>query len=812
MYIPVQYSFAAGEISPLVQHRSDEAVFKTAVQEMVNFKPDVRGPLVRRAGTSMQWFDDIGEYGQYGRIIAFNTSQQNAYIVLVTNKDIIIFDKEGVPGLIGIITNPSFNEGVTGWTIAGPVEPFNGYVTLGRPYGDSDIDIQLSTSANTINGVAVSAGTRIELNYGGYERYTPIQTEHLVAFGQIGDIGNVSVNGKTYYVKSTYYDSSQDKTLITFHEIVEDKILTFRKVCPELDMPLLCQSRVVLTTFGAGSGDASIEQVLTLVSSKTYTFTVSVGSEEAEYKITAKDGSTVLSEINIVGSEGILSFTAVSAQVTLQIQVASLKVPVNITHTKIVEEGVVPTGHIKFPSPYTSEKVIDELQYTIPPDLDTMYIASRDVEPQQLQRDDAGVWTFAPVSYSFDASVTDAPWHPDPPGSVEYHKGRIWYGGSYKKRATIWATQSGVYTGFEFGSHADDNAMEFIVQRRGSIRWLHSKGVLIIGTSTNISIVESDGHVITPSDASSKEQSTYSCARIQPVSLDLGILWVDSERRKTFYSEYSREKYSQVPLDTSFVSEHLTKPLIKSMAYIEGGNNVACYVMNDGTFVGNSLEIRRDINGWHKHKTEGMVISSVVLDEFGTDVYYLLVLRQVGGIAKMMLEKVDSNLAMDSAVRIDSDSLHYMHIGFEHLEGQTVQIIETRDGRERLLPDQVVNGASLTFLKPVQNLVVGLGYTAKVKTLPIEMVTQAGSILPKQKRFSKLFVRILGSARPIINGENVRQRTPITPMGEREPNETTDIQTTKLGHDRYAHIEIEQELPFPCTILGIFGEMSGSNL
>lgn len=130
----------------------------------------------------------------------------------------------------------------------------------------------------------------------------------------------------------------------------------------------------------------------------------------------------------------------------------------------------------------------------------------------------------------------------------------------------------------------------------------------------------------------------------------------------------------------------------------------------------------------------------------------------------------------------------------------------------RLKEHKVRNGA-ITLESPSRNVLVGLGYKSVLETLPIEIETaREGPSNTKMKRFNKLYVKLMNSARPIINGQMPRQRTPATLMGNREPNETTDIQVLNLGYDRQATIKIEQELPFPCVVIGIYGEMASEGL
>ena len=80
-----------------------------------------------------------------------------------------------------------------------------------------------------------------------------------------------------------------------------------------------------------------------------------------------------------------------------------------------------------------------------------------------------------------------------------------------------------------------------------------------------------------------------------------------------------------------------------------------------------------------------------------------------------------------------------------------------------------------------------------------------GTIKVAYKRWAKLFVSILGSQPPLINGVRQPTRFASTPMGEIDPVRTEYIETTALGYDRDAKITVEEDLPISLEINGIFG-------
>ena len=124
-------------------------------------------------------------------------------------------------------------------------------------------------------------------------------------------------------------------------------------------------------------------------------------------------------------------------------------------------------------------------------------------------------------------------------------------------------------------------------------------------------------------------------------------------------------------------------------------------------------------------------------------------------------------------------------------------------------PDVTLNSsgdATLDFAG--SRIVIGLSYTARMKTLPLDPGSQTGSAMSMKKRWNDIVVRVLDSALPIINGDRQPDRSPATPMDETEPDRSQDIRTRDIGWDQFARVTIEQDLPRNLTVTGIFGEMS----
>ena len=147
--------------------------------------------------------------------------------------------------------------------------------------------------------------------------------------------------------------------------------------------------------------------------------------------------------------------------------------------------------------------------------------------------------------------------------------------------------------------------------------------------------------------------------------------------------------------------------------------------------------------------------------------------------------------------------------GFDHLIGQTVGVIADGWVQEDV---EVSNTGTITLVEPALEVSAGYHYEQRMKTLPYDSQDADGSTRSKIKHWNRIYVAVLDSAEPLINGKRPPTRQLTTPMDTADPilEGTTYLKASNLGNDRFAQIEIKQDLPYPLTVLGVFGEMNSS--
>lgn len=462
---------------------------------------------------------------------------------------------------------------------------------------------------------------------------------------------------------------------------------------------------------------------------------------------------------------------------------------------------------LSFTTPWDASE-LDLIQVGYPPGEDRLFFVSPQSPPQELIFNrSTEVWTFQPVSFTGAPAVWTTNNYP---GAITFYQGRMWLGGTPGQPETFWGSKSAQYRNFTTGSLADDG-LSFTMAEKGQILWMVGTKNLLIGTEFGEFIVTSSDGVITPSDIQVDQQSAYGSARIQPVKIGNRVLYISPDRRKVRDMGYKWTDDGWVSRNITFGSEHITlgNP-IKAMAFGQNPGNLLFCVTQTRNIIGGTYERGNDIVGWFNGTTDGEFIAIASADLDGTSTMAALFNRNIESTPTLYFE-ICYPAPTEGACVVDSGQVFGGQAGtpissvvIPHLKNKEVRIIV--DGALHPVITLDANGeGDLQFSG--DTVVVGLGYTGYVRTLPLASMLQVGqSTLPMMKRYSRIFLRVFDSAIPKINGVRPATRRPSTPMGSAEELVTEDIRVANLGWTQEAEIEITQELPLFTQIAGVFGE------
>ena len=233
-------------------------------------------------------------------------------------------------------------------------------------------------------------------------------------------------------------------------------------------------------------------------------------------------------------------------------------------------------------------------------------------------------------------------------------------------------------------------------------------------------------------------------------------------------------------------------------------------VLVDGSMATMVYERSHNIYGWCRMTMQSQIKDLCTGPVQGTDYVNLINQTIVNKLNFDTQGLAGSEKFMDSwvsRVPIQLTDDEYYVTGLEHLEGYEVQVLV--DGAVH--PDRTVSGGQISLQVGGTEAVVGLKYNKLLTTLPFDQgAPSGGSGSGWMKRWNKIFIRVVSSRLPRINGERSPERHPSTLMDTPQGEVNQEILKVNLGHSRHAQVTIDQDLPYGITVLGIFGELGQS--
>lgn len=499
-----------------------------------------------------------------------------------------------------------------------------------------------------------------------------------------------------------------------------------------------------------------------------------------------------------------------------------LDIVVNTDANKFITSVVMPDDDtaLGFDTPWTCQH-IPELYFVPSPGGEAIYILHRTVQPHKLIYDDeTSVFDLTLVTFE-DPDIGGTPedplwirpleWGPGLfdswPGVGAIYQGRLWLMSTRNELQSIWGSRSGSFEKFYVADDdnvvADDAILNLPLESYGRIQWAFGSKRLVLGTINAEYILSSSDGLLRPTDIQPVKQSAYGSKQIRPIQVDDQIIYVSADGRKVRAMSYLERADNWISEELTLLSEHLTKASIIDMAWAPNPDALLVCVLANGSTVTCTYEHNVNIIAWTPNETQGFVSSMAIGHVLGFSVGNMLVKRLSTEFSYETVRPIEFSQPLDSHIH-KSDVIPFDFVeGLEHLEGLEVQVVA--DGV--MHPVRTVTGGQIDLNKEYLSVRVGLGFAKRLITLPFDKGSATGSGASHFKKFNKILVRLLDSAKPKINGDRPPTRNPSTPMNTPELPRTEDVEVINLGWDREALITIEQDLPLSLTVVAIFGEL-----
>jgi hypothetical protein len=235
-----------------------------------------------------------------------------------------------------------------------------------------------------------------------------------------------------------------------------------------------------------------------------------------------------------------------------------------------------------------------------------MYIAHPSYNPQKLTYTTATSWAIANHSPTALTLTAD-----NRPSGVGFYEQRLIYAGSNNNPNTIWFSKAGNFNNFTTGAGVTDGITYTIAGGLNKTAWLAGTNTfLAIGGFADVyQATGGQEEVITVDSISIKPTNSFGVADMMPVSRGSQIMYMQGNGLILRSFEYDLQTNSYTPIDRNTIADHITSSGITQIAYQEGRPNVLWAVKNNGVLVGMTIENSEAISGWHRHTTDGLVIS-----------------------------------------------------------------------------------------------------------------------------------------------------------------------------------------------------------
>jgi hypothetical protein len=417
----------------------------------------------------------------------------------------------------------------------------------------------------------------------------------------------------------------------------------------------------------------------------------------------------------------------------------------------------------------------------------------------------AGAWTLEVPAWSTTRGF---------PRAVVFHQQRLAYAGTALQPLTVWQSEIREYEHFGASALAD-SALEQEFSAENNILWMQTFRDMLVGTEETEHLLHGVNGPLTPANAEQLPQTSVGSDGLPPLRLHNALMILARGGRTIVELKYDENGAVVQERNHTLLAEHISAGGIVQWAIQTKPSPIIWAVRGDGRLIGLTYEQFEQVQGWHRHVTDGLFESVCVVpkadpvDEYTEDVYVAVVRDNASGPHRS-IERLDQTLTLDSAVSYSGPATTTI-TGLSHLEGKTVSVIDKSAGDDQpaMMISRVVTGGQITGLEHSVTVAdVGLNYPATLRTLRPEVPTREGTLQGRRKKWDRIFVRCLNTGGFQINGIEAVFREPEDLMDEGLVLRSGDFEAKDEGWTRDGYVTITQTQPLPMTAVAAFGELN----
>jgi len=392
------------------------------------------------------------------------------------------------------------------------------------------------------------------------------------------------------------------------------------------------------------------------------------------------------------------------------------------------------------------------------------------------------------------------------PRSCTFHEGRLFFGGSKSRPATVWGSVVADFFNFNPGQQLPDEAVEATLDTDevNAINSIVSNRDLLVFTSGGEFFVPQGSlDPIEPTNIIFKVTTRTGSKPVKPISTENATYFIQRQGNQLIEYIFQDTDVNYRSQNFSLLSSHLLDDPIE-ISHVNPTStsrpHTIVLVNTDGTMAVYPFIRYQQVVSPSLWTTDGSFKS--VCSDF--DEIYTVVNRTINGSSVYYLEKFDYDYTTDAGIQFYGATLPGSTTisGLTWLEGETVDVV--RD--DLALDRKTVSSGSITIdTIPSTYVEVGIPYTPVIETLPVETRLPNGNVQGFLKRITEVNL-ILNNTQSIkVDTEEVAFRNLEALSLGSGIEFFTGIKTVQplSGFTEDSTIRITQTKPLFFTLLGL---------
>jgi len=392
------------------------------------------------------------------------------------------------------------------------------------------------------------------------------------------------------------------------------------------------------------------------------------------------------------------------------------------------------------------------------------------------------------------------------PRSGTFHEGRLFFGGSKSRPATVWGSVVADFFNFNPGQQLADEAVEATLDTDevNAINSIVSNRDLLVFTSGGEFFVPQGSlDPIEPTNIIFKVTTRTGSKALKPISTENATYFIQRQGNQLIEYVFQDTDVNYRSQNFSLFSSHLVDDPV-DITHVNPTStsrpHTIILVNQDGTIAAYPFIRYQQVISPSLWTTEGLFKTACT--DF--DEIYVVVKRTINGSDVYHLEKFDFDFTTDAATQFFGATLPGTTsvTGLNYLEGETVDVV--RD--DLALQQKTVSSGGITIdVAPTEYVEVGIPYTPIIETLPVETRLPNGNVQGFLKRITEVNL-ILNSTQSIkVDTEEVSFRNLEDLSLGTGIEFYTGIKTVQPlnGFTEESTLTITQTKPLFFTLLGI---------